>query len=95
VRLERGAPLWEPRSLQNFWHVGDVSAPLNEDTDISVIVALVRLGRLAVVEGSIEDEAPTIEQSPPSESVDLPPRQIKEESPQEQPKPKRTKKTKK
>lgn len=58
VRLVAGAPLWEPRSLQNFWKVGDVSEPLGPNTDISAIEALVQCGRLAVVEGSLEDEAP-------------------------------------
>lgn len=56
VKLLSLAPLWEPKSNTNFWKVGDVSRPLDEGTDFSAIKKYVKEGRMAVVQGSLDDE---------------------------------------
>jgi hypothetical protein len=67
VRLAKEGSLWEPRSLQNFWKVGDMSKPLFEGTDFTAIKRLVKSGKLEVVAGSLEDEpAPVVEEAAPA-----------------------------
>lgn len=56
VKLAKPGPLWEPRSGQNFWKLGDVSAPLHEGADLSSITKLVSKGKLVVVAGSLSED---------------------------------------
>ncbi len=56
VQLVKNTSLWEPVSGQNFWKAGDVSEPLYENTDFSIIKRLVKRGYLRVVSGSLEED---------------------------------------
>lgn len=69
VQLIKNSSLWEPVSGQNFWRAGDVSEPLYENTDFSVIKKLIKRGYLKVVSGSLEDDTDKDSVSKPSKEV--------------------------